>query len=528
MHFFSTCTFASSSMVYQQTLSASISRADPELEVHSVDEYKPSLKYGMPEQLKAAAPENGVTSTSTKRTNESSKSTTSGRNETTLSAAHEKTSRCNDYGYDVTDSEDCGDSKVDLGYHFTWSDEDEPSFLDQQGFGINVYESIRAISKEASKKIDAVLAVDHVDQLQEELRKLRSEMKRRHDEFSDLKGVVHMKDHQIGTLELERDLYKADTAKLANDLETCLFKLRRLGGATSPIQVSSNDVEKETKYDEPNIVSPSNQQEPKGLNNESNSNDRDCSVTMVPPLQPKYHDIQNVTVQTALSFSQATGADTASTASNVSLSTNQISTPPRNAAVVPETRTDQEQPAPFPNLGTTNLASSITNDVTSPNQRRKKVLLFGLCRGSKAKKKIYNTKKTQSVGASVSAFHPQINGNHATVPKDKHVISPEILHRPHGILHSQIEDMDQRLHSFMKTSEDSRRRIAMLHLYYESQGNCFDSSLVGNPEMQFDLAGQSSIHQPRFSTTSEIESKPHQANQDIQSLRKLRVVTFNI
>jgi hypothetical protein len=395
-----------------------------------------------------------------------------------------------------------------------------------------VYESIRAISKEASKKIDAVLAVDHVDQLQEELRKLRSEMKRRHDEYSDLKGVVHMKDHQIGTLELERDLYKADTAKLANDLETCLLKLRRLGGTTSPNQVTSNVLEKETKCDfEPNIICPSNQQESKGRSNESDSNDCDRSVAMVPsnmPLQPKCHDIQNLTVQTALSFSQATGADTASTASNVSLSTNQISTPPRNAAVVPETRTDQEQLAPFPNLGTTNLAPSITNDVTSPNQRRKKVLLFGLCRGSKAKKKIYSTEKSKSVGASISAFHPQINGNHATVPKDKHVISQEILHRPHGILHSQIEDMDQRLHSFMKTSEDSRRRIAMLHLYYESQGNCFDSSLVGNPEMQFDLAGQSSIHQPRFSTTSEIEPKPHQANQDIQSLRKLRVVTFNI
>ena len=54
-----------------------------------------------------------------------------------------------------------------------------------------------------------------------------------------------MKDHQIGTLELERDLYKADTTKLANDLETCLLKLRNVGGTSSILPVVTKEPEKD-------------------------------------------------------------------------------------------------------------------------------------------------------------------------------------------------------------------------------------------------------------------------------------------
>jgi hypothetical protein len=517
-------------MVYQQTSSISTGLADPELEVHSVDEDKPTLKYGMPVMLKPTAAVNNIPSTSTINTNKHIKSATGVKSGSLVDGANAKTSRCNEYGYDVTDSEDCGDSKVDLGYHFTWSDEDEPSFLDQQGFGSNVYESIRAISKEASKKIDAVLAVDHVDQLHEELRKVRSEMKRRRDEHSELKGIVQMKDHQIGTLELERDLYKADTAKLANDLETCLLKFRSLVGPLSPTRIHSNTFENEAEQGmESKATGASNPSERKEHMDESNS--KDSSVPMASstlPLQLKRLRTQKVTVQAASSLSHETGSDTASTTSNKSVSTVEVSTPSRLAVVVPETPKELEQQATFPSQGAPELDPRLSNEMTSTQQRHKKTMLFALCRcGTNAKKKVYSLEEPASLGVYDSAFHRQINRNHVVVPEGKHPITPQMLHRPHGILHSQVEDMDRRLHSSIKTSEDLRRRVAMLHLYYERHENCGERSFVGKPDKQFDLTGQS-IQRLRSSTISDIEPKQDQANNDVQSLRKLRVVTFNV
>jgi hypothetical protein len=522
-------------MVNQKSSSLSTSRTDPELEVHSVDDDKMYIKPGMPLQGKKALLPliNGVPSTSTIKINDNTKSSTCD-NGLSVGGIEGKTSRCNEYGYDVTDSEDCGDSKVDLGYHFTWSDEDEPSFLDQQGFGLNVYESIRAISKEASKKIDAVLAVDHVDQLQEELRKLRSEVKRRNDEYSDLKGIVHMKDHQIGTLELERDLYKADTTKLANDLETCLLKLRCVVGPSLPesgCKGITHTTEKEMEEDiESQVSDQSKPPERKELVDESDNNDRPVpAILSTHSLKPK---IQNVTIQTVSSFSPATPTDTASTTSNLSFNTAQVSTPPRLTTVLPATPTEEERPASCPKQVANMLVPNISDDVPSPQHRRKNGLLFALCRGgsgNNVKKKVNSSVKTKSMGVCDSTSSPQSIISLVTAATDKNLITPEPLHRPHGILHSQIEDMDQRLHSSMKASEDLRRRVAMLHLYYENNDIHFDRSLVDKQEMQLSrTVPESRIEPPHSSTSSDLGPKSHRPTQDVQSLRKLRVVTFNL
>lgn len=507
-------------MVRQQIVSISTSRSDPELEVHSVDDEKLSLKHGMPVKVKSThtPPSHDVPSTSLQKINEDPKNSASEIDGVSVNGGNGKRNRCNDYGYDITDSEDCGDSKIDLGYHFTWSDEDEPTFLDQQGFGLNVYESIRAISKEASKKIDAVLAVDHVDQLQEELRKLRSEMKRRNTEFSDLKGIVNMKDHQIGTLELERDLYKADTTKLANDLETCLLKLRSIGGTSSTLPV----VTKETEKDASDQLNP-HEEEP--------AVDRPDPTTSTVPLNitltAKSFDTRNANVPDINSFSPATGTDTASTVSNRSLTTTVV-TPPRSASALP--KMDHARP----NHAESNRDRSIPdliNEVTRPQYLRQKVLMFALCRGrTSGKKKIDSSVQTKSA-VTDSAILSQIIGKNVTVTTDNNHINPDQLYRPHGILHGQIQDMSQRLHSSITTSEDLRRRLAMLHLYYESSRNQLDSrhlnACVVERKSQFDLSPQQSEHQCH-SAMANVKSKGHQQEQDMQSLRKLRVVTFNI
>lgn len=519
-------------MVHQQIGPFLSSRTDPELEVHSVNDDKMLLKHGIQVNVENTMLVSNVTSTtmSILKNNEDAKNLTSNRNGISIDAASGKTSRCNEYGYDVTDSEDCGDSKVDLGYHFTWSDEDEPSFLDQQGFGLNVYESIRAISKEASKKIDAVLAVDHVDQLQEELRKLRSEIKRRNDDFSNLKGIMHMKDHQIGTLELERDLYKADTTKLANDLETCLIKFRCVGGSSSlnPV-LSVAKLEDETEENlESHVTNPPEPQ--KGVDESENCNPSVPIIPLTIPLKSKSHGTRNAIVQTISTFSPDTGTDTVSTTSNISLSTAQVNTPPQPSTTRPEV--DQEQSVTYPTQCAYILDHDLPTEVTSQKPRRKTALMFAFCRNrTNSKKKTNSLMQPLTIGSCDSADHSQLIRKQITaVTKDKNSLTQEYVFQPHGILHSQIQDMDQRLRSSIKTSEDLRRRVAMLHLYYEnySDGGLV-SSCVEKPNTQCHLTDQkSSFERLRSSTVSGLESQAHSKEEYTPSLRKLRVVSFNV
>ncbi len=492
-------------MMRQQIASMPTSRTDPELEVHSVDDNKVSLKHGVP-----------VPYSSGLKISDDTKSSTGEPNE-----------KKSDYGYDVTDSEDCGDSKIDIGYHFTWSDEDEPSFRDQKGFGLNVYESIRAISNEASKQIDAVLAVDLVDQLQEELKKLRAEVKRRKSEHSDLKGIVQMKDHQIGTLELERDLYKADTTNLANDLETCLLKLRRVGGTSVSLSIEKGmDVntseldQAETKVDERDDFDPSSPSDPLYMS-----------------LKPKNSDTQEEIVPNLQPLSPHPGSDTDSSASKKSSTATPVNTPPRLASVLQIS--DKLGPEPSMNqvaiIQNDLSAEVISNEVAKPMQRRKKVLLFALCRGSAiAKKEVYKRTQRAPTETSDSATNSQIVENPVAVKRDENHFHSELIHRPHGILRGQIQDMDQRLHLSIKTSEDLRRRMAMLHLYYENHVNHLDKRpVVENTKMHFASSTgnqQSSIEQLSKPSVPVLvlESRDHKPERDIQSLRKHRVVTFNV
>jgi hypothetical protein len=475
-------------MVRQQLVSLSAVRTDPELEVHSVDDKL-----------------FGGTSNDILYPHVSTISSSTDYNGNATCTKH----RCNDYGYDVTDSEDCGESKIDIGYHFTWSEDEEHSFVDQHGFGLNVYESIRAISKEASTKIDAVLAVDHVDQLQEEMRKLRSEMKRRSAECSELKGVVQMKDHQIGNLELERDLYKADTTKLANDLETCLIKLRRIGGTASPISVGYCDsVAKEEDKD----VTISDIQAAEPIETAKSFNEHDNTVSSTPLDKLKSNlDPRDCTITTGTPSGQAIPSSEKDKASKAIVTSVIPSTLKTNAAS---------------SSGKLSQASLLKKDVVTRDgssrktfheevvanqpKNQQKMLTFAFCRGGTSHKK-KNKAHVQPIPTqnSSSSIGAQNHGNTSAARTNEIDEASKQLHRPHGILQMQVYDMGKRLHSSIKTSEDLRRCLAELHLYYEEHIDHFESRLLDacvdrSKRLQFEK------------------------EQEVQSLRKQRVVTFNI
>jgi hypothetical protein len=516
-------------MVRQQLRGPSGIQTDPELEVHSVDDDKLSLK-----NVLTVFAVNHPTKNDLERTP---------KTETFTDVSAETKSQFGDNGFDVTDSEDCGDdskgSKIDLGYHFTWSDDEEPSFLDQQGFGVNVYESIRAISKEASKKIDAVLAVDHVDQLQEEMKKLRIDIKHRNAQYSELKGLVQMKDNQIGTLELERDLYKADTTNLANDLESFLLKLRRVGGIVSSTCNGCDDSVMTNLIinNDDSLLDVQSLHEPESIIEHDD-------VTSVSPIDRSKTivDCQGCTDFPNTELHQKC-TDTSGTPYTTSGSTFASNASPINAlsqiSTIP-TVVERPRQSPSPSKDT-KIETSMRNisvpkvEVVPQQVRRKNVLSFALCRGnvnSKKKKIIHSTPSTprnitpkNGQDIKISKLNNDSNFNLEHIP------------RPHGILQGQIQDMGQRLHSSIKTSEDLRRRVAMLHYYYEQHERPFDNQSFGcnvapaKQQLEVSDSRQSQVRIGQKRNTNilvEIESKIPQQERDIKPLRKMRVVTFNV
>jgi predicted nucleic acid-binding Zn-ribbon protein len=102
-----------------------------------------------------------------------------------------------------------------------WSDDEDDS--SDRGTGIRA--SIEAIRQEASK-VDAVMALNKLDTLQEEQNSLTRAMKNRTAEMDEMRALIRLKDDRLATLELERDLYKADASKLKSDLQTCSERIK--------------------------------------------------------------------------------------------------------------------------------------------------------------------------------------------------------------------------------------------------------------------------------------------------------------
>lgn len=109
-----------------------------------------------------------------------------------------------------------------------------------------IQEAIAAIRKEALR-VDAVLAMDQLDSVKQELEAVKRDLSRKSVEMEEQRILLRLKDDRLATLELERDLYKADTAKLKHDLKTCLEQIQAetemstLSGSESTPEKSMED-----------------------------------------------------------------------------------------------------------------------------------------------------------------------------------------------------------------------------------------------------------------------------------------------
>lgn len=104
--------------------------------------------------------------------------------------------------------------RLELGSTYNWS---ESSSLSSPVEG-EYYDSIEAIREEAAR-IDTIMALDQLDTIKQELGSVKKILEARRMEVHDLRELVSLKDDLLCTMELERDLYKAEAAKLKDQLE---------------------------------------------------------------------------------------------------------------------------------------------------------------------------------------------------------------------------------------------------------------------------------------------------------------------
>lgn len=115
--------------------------------------------------------------------------------------------------------------KTPIGSESTWNKEAKS---EAEVLGLNLYDSLIVALKDGANKMDAVFTADHVGTLNEEIQRLKRALVDKSQQVCELQSLVQIKDDRISTLELERDLYKADTKKLSNDVRALVVKVKEI------------------------------------------------------------------------------------------------------------------------------------------------------------------------------------------------------------------------------------------------------------------------------------------------------------
>jgi hypothetical protein len=150
-----------------------------------------------------------------------------------------------------------------LKHDYLDDDLDRSFNLDFEGTDSEIQDAISEIRKEADR-MDVFLAIDQLHTMQSELDLVNKALKEQSLEAEDLKQQLEEKDQQISSLELERDLYKADSSRARDDLATCIAKMfdiseasgRRCDDGESQLTNQMNSQKQDLKdLNKPSIVS---------------------------------------------------------------------------------------------------------------------------------------------------------------------------------------------------------------------------------------------------------------------------------
>jgi hypothetical protein len=188
---------------------------EPESEVHSDEDLKAQLEERLNERSEEIASLQEVVRLQGDAISELRKT-----------QADKSTCQFRDSGATPDDECKSHDWSFDLGStSHMWSDDEDDSFPIGGSDRGGIRASIEAIRQEASR-VDAVMALNKLDTLQQEQNSLTRAMQNRTAEMDEMRALIRLKDDRLATLELERDLYKADASKMKSDLLTCSERIK--------------------------------------------------------------------------------------------------------------------------------------------------------------------------------------------------------------------------------------------------------------------------------------------------------------
>lgn len=296
-------------------------------------------------------------------------------------------------------------TNFDLSSKLTWSDDDR-SDMDDFSIGA-IYDSVLAIRKEVSN-FNALLAVDQLETLKAEIASTKRELELRNEEVDELRELVNLKEARICTLELECDLFKAESCNTKDGTQHCLSTMSTFD-SLSESSTNRTDSQKEDDKALTTDQSPSTCSETSSESSKSN--------------KAKHNQASPYEVARYLDPPSCESSDRSSTS---------ISTTSTPARPVPT------QPLLFP------LREGISKreddrslkTMTKPKQQRSRNRSFPFCRHSCHRKPIVSI-----------------------IQEDEGTMEETTLH---------MTQISQQMETSIALSEELRRRITLLSRYYES------------------------------------------------------------
>ena len=89
------------------------------------------------------------------------------------------------------------------------------------------HDSIEAI-REAASRVDAIMAMEQLETMKHELSTVTTRLNDRTADIEEFRRALSRKDEHISTLELERDLYKAEAAKMKAEVHKVISQIQNI------------------------------------------------------------------------------------------------------------------------------------------------------------------------------------------------------------------------------------------------------------------------------------------------------------
>lgn len=410
--------------------------------------------------------------------------------------------------------------------HFAFSegldvenDDIDSTKVDFEGTDSEIQAAINEIRREASQ-MDIVMALDQLKTVQTDLQLTTRALRERSIQADELRAQLEAHGEKVACLELERDLYKADAAKLRDDLKTCvdrMFDISAVAGGSSsepdhakvetsvPANRNPHDIHQRKPFpDDPTFsaIPPSSNIYGKSAKVQSRS-----SSGLLGPIYCKSQQTRTATIRRSPSMSDPTKRTQFVTTPFVAEAFPLLGAAPVHGIFRPR------PPVPCTENPSTisSTQSNLRGPIADAKQRRHKSFSSA----------IGNATETNETNAEVDGKENRMCGlfRRRSFRRGSHK-SKDI-----AIMRGQIDQLHTMMKDSLETSEKLRKRLAMISRYYEGIIRRFQEQMAEakaeKARIKADLDAKiSTLDHDRRVTIVQLESKLRQRDNELTRLKR--------